>query len=136
MKPMKKDIEILSFSVPRETSQEIEKLTEEIGYSNRSELIRDAIRLLMKSKVEIDQLDGRVEGVIITLYGHSAENKVSEIRHGNMDIIKSFMHTDFNEKTKTCCDVLFYSGEAGRVKELAFNLKTVKDVKEVKLFVA
>ena len=128
--------EILSFSVPKELSQDLEKLTTEIGYSNRSELIRDALRLFMKSKVDIDGLEGRVEGVIITLYDHSAESEASRIRHDNMDVIKSFMHTDFNERTKTCCDVLFFSGESARIKELAFSFEAVKNVKEVKVFVA
>lgn len=131
-----KDIEILSFSVPKQAVRDIEELTKEIGYSNRSELIRDAIRLLMKSKVEIDSLEGRVEGVIITLYKHSAEVEVSDIRHKNMDLIKSFMHTDFNERSKTCCDVLIFSGESGRIKELAFALEVVKNVNEVKMFLA
>ncbi len=136
MTSKKKDIEILSFSIPKELGQDLEELTKEIGYSNRSELIRDALRLLMKSKVEIDKLEGKVGGVIITLYNNSAENEVSEIRHRNMDIIKSFLHTDFNERTRTCCDVLIYSGQAGRVKNLVFNLEVVKNVKEVKMFVA
>lgn len=136
MTSKKKDIEILSFSVPKKLGQELEELTKEIGYSNRSELIRDAIRLLKKSTVEIDRLKGRVEGVIISLYDHSAEAEASDIRHKNMDIIKSFMHTDFNEKTKTCCDVLFFSGESDQVKELAFSLEAVKNVNEVKVFVA
>lgn len=132
----KKDIEILSFSVPKKLGQELEELTKEIGYSNRSELIRDAIRLLRKSTTDIDKLTGRIEGVIISLYDHSAEVEVSNIRHQNMDMIKSFMHTDFNEKTKTCCDVLFFSGESKRVKELAFSMEAVKNVNEVKVFVA
>jgi CopG family nickel-responsive transcriptional regulator len=128
--------EILSFSVPRKLCRDLETLTGEIGYSNRSELIRDALRLFMKSKVEVDELEGMVEGVIITLYEHSAGVLVSDLRHANMDVIRSYMHTDFNAKTKTCCDVLIYSGQADRVKALIFDLKTVKNVREVKLFVA
>lgn len=132
----KKDTEILSFSIPKKLGQDLEKLTAEIGYSNRSELIRDALRLFMKSKIDIDSLKGRVEGVIITLYDHSAEAEASNIRHNNMDVIKSFMHTDFNERTKTCCDVLFFSGKSAQIKQLAFSLEAVKNVKEVKVFVA
>ena len=130
------DTQILSFSVPKSVSEKIEELTEEVGYSNRSELIRDAIQLLFKSKMDIDGLKGNVEGVIITLYDHSVETEVSRIRHDNMNIVKSFMHTDFGDENKTCCDVLFYSGKAKEIKELAFNLEAVKHVSEVKLFIA
>jgi len=132
----KKETEILSFSIPKKLGRDLEDLVKEIGYSNRSELIRDALRLFMKSKVDIDNLQGKVEGVLIALYDHSAEAEASDIRHNNMDIIKSFMHTDFNERTKTCCDVLFFSGKSANVKALAFSLETVKNVKEVNIFVA
>jgi CopG family nickel-responsive transcriptional regulator len=132
----KKDTEILSFSIPKMLGQDLERLTAEIGYSNRSELIRDALRLFMKSKVDIDSIKGLAEGVIITLYDHSVETEVSEVRHNNMDVIKSFMHTDFKEKDKTCCDVLFFSGKSDRIRKLAFSLESIKNVNEVKVFVA
>ena len=128
--------EIISFSATKELAMEIEALTKDIGYSNRSELIRDSIRMLKKSKLDIEKMKGKVEGVIITLYNHSAEMEVSDIRHGNMELIKSFMHTDFNERPKTCCDVIFVSGQADEVKKLVFNLGVVKNVNEVKIFVA
>jgi len=128
--------EIISFSATKELADDIEALTKDIGYSNRSELIRDSIRMLKKSKLDIEKMKGKVEGVIITLYNHSVEGEVSNIRHSNMELIKSFMHTDFNERTKTCCDVIFVSGQAKEVKGLVFDLGVVKNVNEVKLFVA
>ena len=132
---MKKN-EILSFSLTKREALEIEALTRDIGYSNRSELIRDSIRMLKKSKLDIEGLDGLVEGVIISLYKHPAETEVSRIRHENMESIKSFMHTDFNHSSKTCCDVLFVSGPADEIKKLVFDLEVVKNVREVRLFVA
>ncbi|MCK5396984.1 MAG: ribbon-helix-helix protein, CopG family [Thermoplasmata archaeon] len=128
--------EIISFSATKELADDVDKLTKDIGYSNRSELIRDSIRMLKKSKLDIEKMKGKVEGVIITLYNHSVETEVSKIRHNNMELIKSFMHTDFNERTKTCCDVIFVSGQAHAVKKLIFDLGVVKNVNEVKLFVA
>ena len=128
--------EIISFSSTKELADDIDKLTKDIGYSNRSELIRDSIRMLKKSKLDIDKMDGMVEGVIIILHDHSVESEVSKIRHSNMELIKSFMHTDFNERTKTCCDVLFISGQAENIKKLLFDLGVVKNVNEVKFFVA
>ncbi len=128
--------EVMSFSLTKAEADEIDKLTEDIGYTNRSELIRDGIRMLKKNQLDIEELSGRVEGVIISLYNHPAEADVSRIRHENMDLIKSFMHTDFNHRSKTCCDVLFVSGQSGQVKKLLFDLEVVKNVNEVRLFVA
>ena len=128
--------EIISFSATKELADDIDKLTKDIGYSNRSELVRDSIRMLKKSKLDIENMKGTVEGVVITLYNHSVEIEVSKIRHSNMELIKSFMHTDFNERTKTCCDVLFISGQADNIKKLLFGLEAIKNVNEVKFFVA
>ncbi|MCK5037481.1 MAG: ribbon-helix-helix protein, CopG family [Thermoplasmata archaeon] len=131
-----KDTEILSFSVPSQQARDLEKLAQEIGYSNRSELIRDALHLFTKSKMDTDQLSGKVEGIIITLYDHAAEPEVSEIRHRNMDIIKSFMHTDFRESSESCCDILIFSGMAEKVKTMVYDIGSSKKVNEVKLFIA
>ena len=137
MKSKKKDTEILSFSVPAEMALEIEELASDIGYSNRSELIRDAIRLFIKAKIETDGMKGTVEGVMIALYDHSTEPEISKIRHRNMDIIRGFMHTDFRtNKLCSCCDVLMFSGPAKKVKELVFELESLRKVNEVRMFVA
>ena len=132
MASKKSNNEIISFSASKELAKDIDKLTKEIGYSNRSELVRDSIRMLKKSKLEIDKIDGMAEGVIIILYDHSVETEVSGIRHNNMQNIKSYMHTDFNERKKTCCDVLFISGKAKNIKKMLFDLETIKNVNEVK----
>ena len=132
----KKDTEILSFSVPGQQARDIEDLANDMGYSNRSELIRDAIHLFTKSKMDTDKMSGKVEGIIIALYDHAAEPEVSEIRHRNMDIIKSFMHTDFRESSESCCDILIFAGKAETVKTLVFEMGSAKKVTEVKLFVA
>ncbi len=131
-----KDTEILSFSVPSQQARDLETLAHDIGYSNRSELIRDALRLFTRSKTDTDRLTGKVEGVIITLYDHAAEPEVSAIRHSNMDIIKSFMHTDFRESSESCCDILIFSGQAEKVKAMVYDIGSSKKVNEVKLFVA
>lgn len=136
MTKQQENARIISFSMPESLASDMEELTRMMGYTNRSELIRDSIRMLKKSNMDIQEMDGKVEGVIITLYSHSAEAEASDIRHRNMEFIKSFMHTDFNHRTKTCCDVLFVSGQADVVKRLVFDLRSVKNVNEVTLFVA
>ena len=136
MKNQKENVRVVSFSVPESVTADMEELTRIMGYTNRSELIRDSIRMLKKSRLDIENMDGKAEGVIITLYDHSAGSEVSEIRHRNMALIKSFMHTDCNHRSKTCCDVLFVSGQAEKIKALIFEMGVVKSVNEVKLFVA
>ena len=131
-----KDLEILSFSLPKKIVTEIDELSDEVGYTTRSELIRDAIRALIRSKFDIDKIKGKVEGVIVVLYQHSADNKVSDLRHRHMDVIKSYMHSDFRERATKCCDILIFSGDAGRVRNIIFDFKAITNVEAVHLFIA
>ena len=129
-----KNIEIMSFSVSKRIAEEIDELTKEIGYTTRSELIRDAIRLLIRSKSDIDKIKGKAEGVIVVLYEHSADNKISELRHKNMDVIRSFMHSDFGEGRSKCCDILIFCGDAERVRRIIYDLEAITNVETVHLF--
>jgi CopG family nickel-responsive transcriptional regulator len=130
------NLEIISFSVHKELARKLEKLTEEMGYTGRSELIRDAVRMLMRSNRDLDALKGEVSGTAVLLYSHSAGKAVSEMRHRNMDVIISFMHSDFGKQKKKCCEVLMFSGQANKVRGLVRGLKSIKDVEEVQVFLA
>jgi len=128
--------EVLSFSIPKKMVKEVDRLTEDVGYSTRSELIRAGLRLLIKSKARVDGIEGRVEGVVIALYNYSVESAVSDIRHAHMDVIASFMHSDFHHRSEKCCDVLICKGKADKVRKLVYELEGTRDVEQVQLFVA
>jgi CopG family nickel-responsive transcriptional regulator len=131
-----KDIEILSFSLPKKIVTEIDELSQDVGYTTRSELIRDALRSFIRSKSDIDKIKGKVEGVIVLLYQHSADHKVSELRHKHMDVIKSFMHSDFRERASKCCDVLIFNADAERVRKILYDFEAITNVEAVQLFIA
>jgi len=131
-----KDIEILSFSLPKKIVSEIDELSQEVGYTTRSELIRDALRSFIRSKSDIEKIKGKVEGVIVLLYQHSADNKVSELRHKHMDVIKSFMHSDFRERASKCCDILIFNADAKRVRKILYEFEAITKVEAVQLFIA
>jgi metal-responsive CopG/Arc/MetJ family transcriptional regulator len=138
-----KDTEIISISLPESTASEMDRLVTDMGYPSRSDLVRDAVRGLIQSRMELANLEGTVEGVMILLYDHKASRDVSDIRHTNMDLIKSFMHTDFaghscsvHEGTCKCCEVLMFSGEADDVRRLHNAFRTTKHVEESLVFLA
>lgn len=138
-----KDTEIISVSLPESTAREMDRLVADAGYPSRSELVRDAVRGLIQSKLELANLEGTVEGVMILLYDHKASREVSDIRHANMHLIKSFMHTDFDdhscsvhEKACKCCEVLMFSGDAQDVRRLHDAFRTTKHVEESLVFLA
>jgi CopG family nickel-responsive transcriptional regulator len=138
-----KDTEIISVSLPETTARELDKLVKEKGYPSRSELVREAVRGLIQSNLDLAEMEGEVDGVMILLYDHKASRDVSEIRHANMHLVKSFMHTDFadhtcsvHEDTCKCCEVLLFSGDAEHLRAMHNEFRTSKHVEESLVFLA
>jgi metal-responsive CopG/Arc/MetJ family transcriptional regulator len=138
-----KDTEIISVSLPESTAEEMDELVGEMGYPSRSELVRDAVRALIKSKQDMESLEGTVEGVMILLYDHKAAHDVSEIRHNHMGLFRSFMHSDFDsrdcgpdEVACKCCEVLMFSGGAQDVRKARNSFRTTKHVEQSLVFLA
>ncbi len=138
-----KDTEIISVSLPGSTARELDRLVSEKGYPSRSELVREAVRGLIKADQRLNDQEGVVDGVMILLYDHKASREVSDVRHANMHIIKSFMHTDFtdhscsvHEDACKCCEVLMFSGDASEVRKVHDAFRTTKHVDESLVFLA
>jgi len=132
----KSDLEIISISLTKDILHELDRMGDRAGYTSRSEIVRDSIRTFLKSKEEIDKVEGRVEGVLLLLYDHKAGHTVSEVRHRHMEVFRSFMHCDFVEKESKCCEVLMFSGEADKVREAHQSLQAIKHVEDARLFMA
>jgi len=138
-----KDVEIVSVSLPPGTVREMDRAVEEVGYPSRSELVRDAVKGLLRSKVELEAVQGHIEGAIILLYDHDAEVDVGAIRHEHMAVFSSFMHSELTcrqgrggECPRHCCEVLMFSGDAADVRAAHNKLKGTKHVTEVLVFIA
>lgn len=127
---------IVSMSVPAEMDAAIRAAAEDMGYRSRSELVRDAVRALLREKIRLDERRGTVEGVITLLYEHDAAGQVSAVRHQHMDIVRSFMHSDFDAASCSCCEVLMFSGHIDEVSTAYYQLKAVKGVDEAHIYVA
>jgi CopG family nickel-responsive transcriptional regulator len=136
MTSKKNGTEILSFSLPSDLVKRLDRLSTAIGYSTRSELIRDGVRLLVKENEKLDGMKGTAEGVIILLYDHAAEHGVSELRHKFTDIFRSYTHCDFEVKNHRCCEILVFRGESARVRKMIEGLQAIKNVDEVRVFLA
>jgi len=138
-----KDVEIVSVSLPPGTVREMDRAVKEVGYPSRSELVRDAVKGLLRSKVELEGVQGHIEGAIILLYDHEAEVDVGTVRHEHMAVFTSFMHTELEcregmdgQCPRHCCEVLMFSGDAVDVRSAHNRLKGTKHVTEVLVFIA
>ena len=127
---------IVSLSLPARMDEAIRAAVADMGYRSRSELVRDAVRALLREKACLDERRGTIEGVITLLYEHDAAAEVSTVRHQHMHIFRSFMHSDFDATACSCCEVLMFSGGVAAVSTAYYQLKAIKGVDEAHIYVA
>jgi CopG family nickel-responsive transcriptional regulator len=126
---------IVSLSLPEKILDDIDHAVDEIGYSSRSELVRDAVRAFLREKSELSKFSGHINGILMLVYDHECAAQVSEVRHRHMGVFKSFMHADFDDGDD-CCEVLMFCGEADEVRKSHNQLSTLVGVKEARIFLA
>jgi CopG family nickel-responsive transcriptional regulator len=128
---MSKKIEILSFSIPPSLVKETDSILKKMGYSSRSEIIRDALRSFIHEKKELDEMEGFLEGTVNIYHEQSADRLLSEVRHRNSKLVKSYMHAHF-QHTDKCLDILVVSGKVDEIRNLLYELESIKGVELVR----
>jgi len=120
-------------SVPEELLERFDRIIGEKGYVNRSEAIRDIMRdFIVRYEWEVG--DSEVAGTITMLYNHDEAEVVKELldlQHEYLEEIVSSVHVHMDEHN--CLEVVIVRGKAGRIKEIADRLLSLKGVKHGKL---
>jgi CopG family nickel-responsive transcriptional regulator len=135
MKKKSNGTNIISLSLPEKMLARMDLAAEDIGYTSRSELVRDAVRAFLREKAEVAKLEGHIDGIMLLVYHHDSAARVSEVRHRHMGVFRSFMHADFDEG-EDCCEVLMFCGDADKVGASYKQLSTLVGVKEARIFLA
>lgn len=126
-----RQVDVLSFSLPEGLAAEVDGVMEEIGYQNRSEVIRDAIRLFLDKHQVLHQMEGLVEGVAMVIYSHQGEKEVHRTLHDNTDVFTSFLHLDFGEDRQKCCDVIVFKGKARDLRRVFHVIESTPHVEKL-----
>ena len=115
--------------------RQLDDMTAEKGYTNRSLAIADMIR---DQLVEHRQKTGSEEiaGTITLVYDHHKQHvqeTLTDIQHDHHDLIISSLHVHLDHHN--CLEVLIVRGKAASVKRIADELIAAKGVKHGKLTV-
>lgn len=133
---MKKDtVSRFSVSLPPSLLRQLDQMSGEKGYDNRSLAIADMIR---NHLVEHRQKFGSEEiaGTITLVYDHHKQNLQSvltDIQHDHNDMIISTVHVHLDHHN--CLEVILVRGKAGSIRKIADELIAAKGVKHGKLTV-
>lgn len=124
-----------SISLPAELATQLERMTRQKGYENRSLAVADMIRAHL---VEHQQQfgDKEIAGTITLLYDHHKQHvqaTLTDIQHDHHQVIIATLHVHLDHHN--CLEILAVRGQAGLIKRIADELIAAKGVKHGKLTV-
>jgi CopG family nickel-responsive transcriptional regulator len=130
-----KGVARFSISLPSELAEQLERMSKQKGYDNRSLAVADMIRAHL---VEHQQQfgDKGIAGTITLLYDHHKQHvqaALTDIQHEHHDVIISALHVHLDHHN--CMEVLAVRGKAAIIKRIADELIAAKGVKHGKLTV-
>lgn len=121
-----------SVSIDEDLIRAFDSLSHEMGYTNRSEAIRDAMRQRMV-RHEWESGD-EVAGVITLLYNHhrpGLSEALTEIQHHALSEVISTTHVHVD--ADNCLEFVAVKGEAHAIQHLANRMISLKGVKHGEL---
>ena len=122
-----------SVSLSRRLARELDQMTAEKGYDNRSLAISDMIRAhLIEHRQQ--QGTGEIAGSITLVYDHHRhhlQDLLTDLQHEHREVIISALHCHLDHDN--CLEVLAVRGKATSIKKLADELIAAKGVKHGKL---
>ena len=125
---------IISLSLPNELLEQLDTILGEDRSANRSEVVRQAVRMYLTEYNELAKIKGNVIATVTILYDKAEENKeLFRIQHEFDDMITAYLHSHISGTS--CLEVMVVKGSSERLRCLIDGLKTNKPVKQIKVSV-
>lgn len=133
--PRKEPVVRFSISIPGALAKQLDQMTHQKGYDNRSLAVADMIRAHL---VEHRQNSGdeEIAGTVTLVYDHHKQHvqaALTDIQHDHHEVIISTLHVHLDHHN--CLEVLAVRGKASLIKKIADELIAAKGVKHGKLTV-
>jgi len=113
--------------------KDFDELLERIGYTSRSEAVRDLVREKLVEK-EWQDINREVVGIITIVYSHTTRElseNLTAIQHYYYKQIISTTHIHLDHNN--CLEVLIVRGKSVKIKEIAERLISTRGVKHGRL---
>jgi len=124
-----------SISLPPSLLRQLDQMSAEKGYANRSLAVADMIRNQLVEHQEKTGT-GDIAGTITLVYDHHKphlQSTLTDIQHDHHDVILSTVHVHLDHHN--CLEVLLVRGPGNVIRQIADALITAKGVKHGKLTV-
>jgi len=126
---------IIRFGVSLEKSllDQFDPLIKKLGYSSRSEALRDLIREKLIDR-EWEAGDKETIGILSLVYNHDVRDLgdiLTKIQHNHINVIISSTHIHVDHHN--CLEVIILKGKAKLLKKIASELQSTRGVKHGQL---
>lgn len=125
----------MTVSLPKTLARQLDQMTRERGYDNRSLAVADLIRAgLVEHRQNVG--DQEIAGTITLVYDHHRQHvqtTLTDIQHDHHNVIISTLHVHLDHHN--CMEVLAVRGRASLIKKIADELIAAKGVKHGRLTV-
>ena len=118
----------IGVSLEPEILKDLDRITREGGYANRSQALRDLVRGAISAQAW-RSTSGKILAAVAIYYDSAssfATRRILERQHEFYHDIRSSTH--FHISKTNCLEVLVVSGNASKIKTLVNSLKSVKGV--------
>ena len=122
---------IVSISLNNEILSELDKLQSSMGFSGRSEAIRAGIRSFVSDEKQKNQLDGKVNAILLVVHNDEFDSVVTGIKQNFEDLITTHLHSKI--EGEKCIELFLLKGEADNVTTMTRDFQINKKMDTVKL---
>lgn len=132
----KETVARIAVSLPPKLLTEFDGLINRMGYANRSEAIRDAVRHYMTKNSPTKEKGARI-GIISILYDHDkhgVSDVLTDLQHNYHSLIQSSIHIHLD--AHNCMELVIARGDAKKITEIKDRLTTVSGVKHTDLLLS
>lgn len=126
----KKDkIERIGISIEADLLKQFDTLIDQKGYVNRSEAIRDFIRMSLSEQALENPKADAVAGLFLVYDHHTTglSNKLNEMQHSHFYHVIASTHVHLDHHN--CLEIIILKGKAGEIQKLADAMGAIRGVK-------
>jgi CopG family nickel-responsive transcriptional regulator len=126
----KKKVPVIAVSMTDSELEELELLLKEGEFSNRSDLVRQAVQSLMSEHRKIESVKGVITAVVTALYYKKGQgHNVSAVQHEFRNYLAATVHSHTSDDN--CIEVMIVTAKADVIRDFIKKLRAQKKVLKV-----
>ena len=120
----------VTITLDNDLSDEVDRLVVKNGYQNRSEAIRDFVRLGIQQAQQDTEVKGKCVAALVYVYDHAARDlskRLVKNFHGHHDLSLATLHVHLSDES--CMEVTALTGQSAEIRHLADHIIAERGVR-------